>query len=695
MRKLSLVLVTALAGGCLSSATLVREHNPRSVFEAGAVTISASAPIRWEDVAGDLRPEFNSQSAAAQMSRVLPVTQNDTLARREGTSIEFGATVQGETLSSTDRRVQDLQPNNQTPTITETATTERRQGPAQMLTGIDGAAVSAPGTGVFRDVDPPNSAVPAAVDPILQARAAVALHQELVLLDNYLDNAYDPCLQEAWLVRTRVVATPYARNQPIDVYATIYASYSGRDDGSRYWDGLRLVPLLVTDNFERSDTRRYEQLAAQVQASLNGVSGVVAAGLGFNRYLNNLNAILGTQYNNLLTISQIDDYTLQVRLGAAFSPTSRYEMQSRSYDITFLLVIDKQSLLDHELFDPIALNFVVTSEMRDAENGRSLQPISRQAHRDLIRRLRDAVGDSNDVRALRERLDPPQIWEIVENLRNDRRISEPMYRDLSRWALAVDGGVATLYVSRSRVFGLPGPQTGVFYDSIVESSLRARIAGATGLTPRDVYARLTVGSLGEQNYLALAADHVVINPDGVLDATFPSVGGLGFNPDARPVSLELSRRCPGVNEVRSYPLLRNRASFASATPPPATFEARAVTTTIVPAPDNHAVARIAILAVENQQNPYVFGYRISITGGGIIDRAERLGAGGAPLPASAVDLATNSVRVGREFGAYSLDLSNVAPSSTLSVTVNAIGEGGEIIRSEARTFAITVAARPS
>lgn len=689
MRKISALLLTAMASGCVAQATLTRQHNPKSEVEAGAVTISASAPMRWENVVGELRPEFNSTTARDYLDDVLPSVQQDVSSRRESTAVQFGADVSGRTVeqSQTTQTAADG-------TSATTGTRTVRQAPAAPLRSENGSQVidgriSGPDANIFRPGDGPANTWPAQntdnVDPILQYRAAVALHQELVLLDNYLDSAYDPCLQEAWLVRTRLVATPYARNQPIDAYSRIYASF--RQTREERWsnNGVRLVPLLVTDNFERSDARRYEQLASQVQGSLNGVSGVVAAGLGFNRYLNNLNAILGSQYNNLLTIAQIEDYSLMVRLGAAFSPTSRYEMQSRSYDITFLVAIDKERLVPNRA---VSLGFFAETEMRDAESGALLQAVRPALRDDLEDRLERNEPAEGYQREIWQRvLDAVRTGVVGDSVEledvQSLNVPDELRSDLVRWFLASYGSTAVMPVGRGQV-ALPLEQDGTFRDSLA-TGLLARVVGPPGLSPNHFRAELLVGGTGQA--ITFAANSVTVNPQGVVDAVFPSLGAVGVNSDNRDVRLRLMLQCPTENRAqdsrdipsRDYRLLRDRAILASAPVQAASFGAEAVGGVQTLQPHGQSAssdARIRIHAMNERSNPYIAGYEIQVTGA-VLNRARLLGPGARDLDAVRDD--SNTIRVGRDFAAYSLALANLVVDTPVNVTVRAVGaQGGEI-----------------
>lgn len=328
-----------LTSACVNAGTVFDPQLANSQVEAGSVTVSAFAPMRWDEVVADLRPEFNSPNARELLPNytLVPITGGDYRSLQSGMSTGLNLSAQGQVLSGS----QTITNNSATDALGVT-TTNSSNNSTETLTRNAPTAPSAntpaANTG-FATTLPSHGAASAEIDPILRARAAVGLHTEFVLLDHYLDQAYDPCLYDAWLVRVRLVVTPHARRQPYDVYTRLYVSreISGRARA----EGLRVIPLLVTDNFERSDTRRYEQMIEQLQTNVSGITGWLGIGFGVNSYLNDLNALLGSQYNNMMSVYQEDDETLTVRLGAAFSPRSYYEMQARSYDVTFLLLADR------------------------------------------------------------------------------------------------------------------------------------------------------------------------------------------------------------------------------------------------------------------------------------------------------------------------------------------------------------------
>ena len=63
--------------------------------------------------------------------------------------------------------------------------------------------------------------MPTQKEPSLQYNTALALHQEVQLLNSYIRNAAKRSGYIPYIVRLQITVLPFARNQPYDVYADI------------------------------------------------------------------------------------------------------------------------------------------------------------------------------------------------------------------------------------------------------------------------------------------------------------------------------------------------------------------------------------------------------------------------------------------------------------------------------------------
>ena len=345
MRRIGLSIVSAtVLAACATSGTVFDEvHLPPSQYDAGLVSISAMPPIWWPDIAEELNPRFSSARANVEASGLLATTQRDLQefqrARRVMLEAEFAGAVQNYQESTT-----TTQSGNEDPE------TESRRNSIRTLEAVERPQLGGDYTAPTYNSNLPDGSfgTVSSINPIILAHAAVGLHQELNILNHYLDQAYDPRHHDAWLARVRVTLTPYARNQPFDAYVTLNAQFDANGDqgcgglvsrgSENHGDCISIIPLIVTDNFERSDTRQIQQIADQIRLNSTGLFARLGVGGRLDDYTSRLDALLGAQYNNLLSVYTVSEDTIQVRLGAQLSPTSGYEMQARSFDITFLVV---------------------------------------------------------------------------------------------------------------------------------------------------------------------------------------------------------------------------------------------------------------------------------------------------------------------------------------------------------------------
>lgn len=358
MKKVWLTAASVLVlNGCATSGTLVEQHEPVSQLDAGSVSVVHLATMPWDELVDALHPRLHSQGAQQHFQSVLPSVQRDLSSQRNRTAAnlaaDLGSISRGGTETTTGTDTLDASGNTASERSTAINSTLTRTAAARPTSSTTPSAPSDlltlgtnPLLGSESRVTGPNETNNIGIDPILQADLATGVHQYFVTQNNYLENAIDACGEDgAWLVRVRLTSQPRARNQPYDIYTRIYfreISEESENTGealpfARQTGGYQILPILVSDNMERSDTRRLEQSLAQLQASLSGVRPLFGFGGGIAREIEQLNAILGAQYNNLLSVSRPRPDMLEIRQGAQFSPVSRYEMSARSYDLHFLV----------------------------------------------------------------------------------------------------------------------------------------------------------------------------------------------------------------------------------------------------------------------------------------------------------------------------------------------------------------------
>jgi len=218
---------------------------------------------------------------------------------------------------------------------TQTTTTQRGPGslPANLL-----PAATLPNAAAT--VVPSGTVV---ADPLLAYTAATAIYQEIQMLNSYIEDAALRYGYVPYLARVQVSVQPFARNEPYDAYVDL-----GVFSRCRHILGgqspVMVVPLFVTDDLESGQASDAMNIARQLALSLGGATGNVALQAGASNLSSKLNAILGTDFNSLYSVSRAGDNVVQVRLGATRSPNlkSGYSMLTQSHYVTMLILVDAQ-----------------------------------------------------------------------------------------------------------------------------------------------------------------------------------------------------------------------------------------------------------------------------------------------------------------------------------------------------------------
>lgn len=531
MKQSLLAFVSTFAlASCATSSTVVRQQEAVSQLDAGSVTVTRVSVIPWGSIVDELNPRLVSNGAMDHFNGVLPTSQRDINMRSRSTRAEFEVDLgsEGRDANGNATRTEATAPNINPDT--PNPQTDTNTFPNNILT--DDARI-------------------AGIDPQLRAYLATGVHQYLVTQNRYLEGAVDACSdRDAWLVRVSVNLQPYARRQPYDVYTRVFfandtavQAAGASDNRFASISTFEFVPLLVTDNMERSDSRQTQQILQQLEARLSGARPLFGFGGGVANEVRDLNQVLGSQFNNLVSITRPRQDMLEIRLGAAFSPVSRYEMQARSYDVHFL-VIAPDAYLPDQSDNRIELRSLTT--FRHAETGTELPVLAvSPSGEDALSRLADfsydfmrANGHSlaaaetarADILTLPHRsIDDlnPLYRRITEPPRADtppagsgtatataqtsvggkpasshHDFSHELFGAFNRINLAMEGSTDHLYLPRPR-HAAPPFQTAVFEDDPA-SGMRVRLSGAGDVRAQDVAAALFVGNTPQQ--LQTAAD---------------------------------------------------------------------------------------------------------------------------------------------------------------------------------------------
>ena len=201
-------------------------------------------------------------------------------------------------------------------------------------------------------------------DPILTHTAATYLLQEVELLNRYVRNAALRRDHIPYVVRLQLNLTPYARNQPYDHYATIGFFTKGTGKSQP----VLVLPLLVTDNLERTSTQRTLDVVRQFASALRLLQGSFLGNLTFSSFSEKLENVLGSDHNSVLSLGRITDNTIQVRLGARRQATAGYATVPQSHNITAVVMVPR-SYATYNGPKGGMINVNLHTMLRDAESG--------------------------------------------------------------------------------------------------------------------------------------------------------------------------------------------------------------------------------------------------------------------------------------------------------------------------------------
>lgn len=402
----SLAALLAAVGGCLRMGA--HQERARTQLEVGATHVSVLSIADWYSVRDNLKPNFTSLTGDAAIRQAVA----STAAVEERLFDSFAGSLRAglPTNSVTSVRKEVTDGEGKTTTTSE-RTQERNDGELP-----EGGAEADKATTIKNVLNERSNLV---IDPMMKYLAATALKQEVELLNLYVQNAPVKDGYRAFVVRMQVSLLPRARNQPYDAYTTLSFLPTGlievnNDDtgsstengnnpqqmkllthvsnvtspektndtsstkalaGTKNYnakDSIRIVPLLVTDNLEavlRSGS--YERIR-QISASLTAVASGASIGADLDHRLAQVQQVLSTDLNSLMTVGRVADNAVCVRFGAQQIGHDAYSMVARTHNVTVLVVV-KDEVFEKIKNNAAALQVVSRTEYVDASSGRSLK----------------------------------------------------------------------------------------------------------------------------------------------------------------------------------------------------------------------------------------------------------------------------------------------------------------------------------
>ena len=564
MKKAVLIAIVVTLAGCFHSASIKRDYklDVKSSFEAAQVTVSALPPVPWEDIAKDLNPNFSLKSAEQLLDKVLRPTAVRVQNSSRAGAIGIGITRPGEIASSNLTTTTNTTINNdgEKNTSTESVLKEENQSGSPSAPTV---SVNLPTS----NTDNPFSSSNINTDISLAYRLATSVYQEVKILNSYLDQQLVSSDKEAYLMRARINIHPYARSQPMDIYAQLSASLTKQEDklpkgenntpgpdgdkskdndvtalvsslSSRFDNEVAVIPLLVTDNLERSDSRKIAQALSSISSNLAFATGGVGIGFDAKKVEEDLRAALGSELNNTFSVGQLSKNQLSVRFGAAFSPESKYEAVTRSYDVSFLLVVPKEMQREDGNNGSRTVTLELLYQVRNALNGTLLPPVSAEELTLFSQEVRESIlknptDETNSIAMVDTLTDSilsipylnrTEYDELAEKVYVNNNFNLPVsikFWDLSQILFGTTSNIEL--VSTPPI--LPASQTAIAVDNGT-STFDVALAGISGIREKNLRGHLIVTNKSNNSTQIFASRSVTIQPEKTLKLDFPSMGAI-------------------------------------------------------------------------------------------------------------------------------------------------------------------------
>lgn len=552
-------------------------HFPTSQTEAGSVTVSVVSVEHWYDVVGALSPNFQLTGDQA-LGKSLPVTaalQEKLLSSLiGGVSVALPTAVQ--TSTSELVKAADQADAAETSSVKRTETS----GQPPTLGGVSETrkAADLPGFDSFKDLLTEGIET----NPLLQYQTAVALFQEVKLLNRYVEKAAGRHGFIPYLVRLQIGVTPYAYRQPYDVYARIGffngASPKTACRGNKPYENCEdlaghmpeIVPLVVTDDIELNRQSRAAQAVRQLQAALSGtVQGIGLAGQ-LQTLNDQLQANAGSGLNSVSTVTRLANNTIQARFGAVNDPTIQgctlrldfgcrgidRSMVNRNYSVSLLLLVPRPLA---ELDEHGTVRIMARTDMRRITDGSTFPQQTDmvvERFRNTLRAYDGLIGKKSDddqwsfaavtnllagvldgdQTLFCQKIDPKAgLCKPGEN-GNPNPAMQALWTDLAQIAAAFDVHTASIDLPIYAPPALPKQQLVVVQDDHASGKATVQLEAGKGLVPTRLSGRLDIvtklplaGTRVAANTYPLLAEKVTVAEGGRdVTLTFPSPGKLGF-----------------------------------------------------------------------------------------------------------------------------------------------------------------------
>lgn len=384
--KLSPVLFCALLAGCESIPDLFSPAQPETAEQAANVFVSAYPSVPWRDIKDRLEPGHNLTIDAAKLIAIQS-TQSQVSQFLSTFAIGLGIGLPNRTSSTTTTLGTDGKE-----TTTGTRTTGSGTAPAS--SGVASTTI----TDSALTPDFARALAGAGIDANTLIEASTGLFHQARILDNQISKQYEPTGYSAQLITFQINLQPVRRDVAFDAYVNISLfpdSFSAAVENGKEINNnagalspIIVYPLVITDALETTTSGRSIEVIRQAALSVAGIVGSTGLNLGLSGGSNRLNNIIGSEKNSLVTVGRVSDHTVRVRLGAPNSPSSRYALVPRTYNLSLVVFIKRA---DDEKYKKGVISAVTETTLHPVNGGEPLRSSRLRSRPELARQVRDKL----------------------------------------------------------------------------------------------------------------------------------------------------------------------------------------------------------------------------------------------------------------------------------------------------------------
>ncbi len=383
-----IILMSAILSSCSWVKPFCQEElwcTPDGVFDyiedAVKVDLSQESIGYWEDYVDSLQPQFE-MTAEKALTLAMPKTSYVQNILDKALSIGIQGGLPQTTTTNTSSSTENQSSKESTTSSIPTDTLPKSNLPNATLPNAEAL--------------PPSGDL--MYDPIITYKTAAAIYEEVKLLNTYVKNAAMKQDTTAFVLRVQLTISPYARNEPYDVYIKL-DSWAGceKENETEQPENLpvTVLPLFVTDNLEISQTANAFNVAKQIAVSLGGVVGNMALQGQISDLISKNSAILGSDVNSLFTVGRIAENSLSIRIGASRIPNisdkAEYGMLTQNHSVTYVAFVPNEILENLEENKSCHITTLSATDLRHAITGAELKTGNiREA---LLDAMRNVLGN--------------------------------------------------------------------------------------------------------------------------------------------------------------------------------------------------------------------------------------------------------------------------------------------------------------